>query len=131
MSGGSGRCEDAPIRVLVAEDEFLVYLALEEELRANGYDVVGPCANLGAIRAALASEAIDCALLDINLCGELVYPVADELLARRVPFLFLSGYASAAVPEGYRHILRLEKPYDPVKLATALRQLARALAPQP
>ncbi|HLY05133.1 MAG TPA: hypothetical protein VKR31_05245 [Rhizomicrobium sp.] len=131
MSAGDRPSHAAPPRVLVAEDEFLVYLALEEELRTNGYDVVGPFANVGDVRCALATEAIDLALLDINLSGELVYPVADELLARRVPFLFLSGYASAAVPEDYRHIPRLEKPYDPVKLMAALRQLAPAPMLQP
>lgn len=111
-------------RVLVAEDEFLVYLALEEELRANGYDVVGPCATVGAVREALANEAIDLALLDINLAGEMVWPVADELVARNLPFLFVSGYAAAAMPETYRRFPRLEKPYDPVKLVAALRQLS-------
>lgn len=131
MMNGNGFLHATPKRVLVAEDEFLVYLALEEELRASGYDVVGPFANLADVQDALAREAIDCALLDINLSGELVYPVADALLARNIPFIFLSGYASAAVPEEYRRFARLEKPYDPVKLVAALRQLATEPLSQP
>lgn len=131
MIADNGVVRGAPLRVLVAEDEFLVYLAIEEELRTNGYDVVGPFASVPDVRTALATEAIDLALLDINLSGELVYPVADELLARHIPVVFLSGYASAAVPEAYRRIPRLEKPYDPVKLVAALRQLSKERVPSP
>lgn len=112
-----------PRRVLVAEDEFLVYLALEEELRANGFQVVGPFTNVSDVRDAVDREPIDFALLDINLAGEMVYPVADELIARNTPFIFLTGYALAAVPEAYRRFARIEKPYDPAKLMAALRQL--------
>ena len=116
-------------RVLVAEDEFLVYLLLEEELRANGYEVVGPFTTLADAQGAAVREAIDLALLDINLGGEMVFPVADELFARKVPLIFLSGYASAAVPERYRNVPRLDKPYDPVRLLAAVRHFFEAPAP--
>lgn len=112
-------------RVLVAEDEFLVYLGLEEELRANGFDVLGPFASLAEIEAAVARESIDVALLDINLGGQMIFPVADALRARNIPFIFLSGYASNVVPERYGDVPRLDKPYDPVKLIAALDRLAR------
>jgi DNA-binding response OmpR family regulator len=115
-------------RVLVAEDEFLVYLALEEELRNNGFAVVGPFTNVADVHAAVLRESIDLALLDINLAGEMIFPVADELLARNVPIIFLSGYVSAAVPERYRHILRLDKPYDPTTLVASLNRFAQAAA---
>jgi DNA-binding response OmpR family regulator len=116
-------------RVLVAEDEFLVYLALEEELRANGYQVVGPFTTVTDICLAATRERFDVALLDINLGGEMIYPVVDALLARKVPFIFLSGYSTGAVPEGYRAFPRLEKPYDPAKLMAALRQLSLEKVP--
>ena len=121
--------ETAPRRrVLVAEDEFLVYLALEEELRANGFDVVGPFTTVADVNATIRNEPIDCALLDINLGGEMIFPVADELAARNIPFVFLSGYASVAVPERYRAVAKLDKPYDPAKLLAALNASAAALA---
>ena len=123
--------EQRPRRVLVAEDEFLVYLALEEELRANGFQVVGPFTNVSDVREAVDRGPIDFALLDINLAGEMVYPVADELIARNTPFIFLTGYASAAVPEAYRRFARIEKPYDPAKLMAALRQLPADGTPSP
>ena len=120
-----------PQRVLIAEDEFLVYLALEEDLRANGFAIVGPFTTLADTQDAAMRERIDLALLDINLGGEMIFPVADALIARKIPFLFLSGYSSGAVPEGYRHFPRFEKPYDPAKLMAALRQLSEEKRPHP
>ncbi|HEX3429403.1 MAG TPA: response regulator [Rhizomicrobium sp.] len=115
-------------RVLVAEDEFLVYLELEQELLAHGFEVLGPFATVPEAREALARERVTLALLDINLGGEMVFPVADELVARNVPFIFLSGYASGAVPDDYRRFPRLEKPYDPAKLLAALAALPEPTA---
>jgi DNA-binding response OmpR family regulator len=119
-----------PPRILVAEDEFLVYLALEEELRANGFEVLGPFTTVRAIHEALQRETVDMALLDINLGGELIYPVADILLARKVPFAFLSGYAARALPECYRDVPRLDKPCDPAMLLALLRRLGETNAPK-
>jgi CheY-like chemotaxis protein len=115
-------------RVLVAEDEFLVYLVLEEELRANGFEVLGPFTTVEQICEALRHETIDVALLDINLAGEMIYPVADELMAKNVPFIFLSGYAARALPECYRDVPRIDKPYDPPLLLEALNRLVEAPA---
>jgi DNA-binding response OmpR family regulator len=115
-------------RILVGEDEFLVYLALEEDLRCNGFEVSGPFSTIDEIHGALRRETIDLALLDINLGGEMIYPVADELMAKNIPFLFLSGYAARALPECYRDILRLDKPYDPAVLLASLRRLLQPAA---
>jgi DNA-binding response OmpR family regulator len=120
-----------PQRVLIAEDEFLVYLALEEDLRVNGFAIVGPFTTLAETRDAVRRERIDFALLDINLGGEMIFPVADELIARKIPFLFLSGYSSGAIPDGYRQFPRFEKPYDPARLMAALRQLSEEKHPSP
>jgi DNA-binding response OmpR family regulator len=130
MTAATSRTEAAPARrVLVAEDEFLVYLALEDELRDKGFEVLGPFTSVAEIRAAVARESIDMALLDINLGGEMIFPVADELVARNIPFIFLSGYASAVVPERYSAVPRLDKPFDPQKLLATLRGLAQSTAP--
>lgn len=110
-------------RILVAEDEFLVYLALEDELRCNGYTVLGPFGSLEAASEALAREHVDLVLLDINMGGSMAWPIADELIARNVPFIFLSGYAGDALPEPYRNVARVGKPYDPVVLQREIRRL--------
>jgi len=110
-------------RILVSEDEFLVYLVLEDELRAEGYDVLGPFNSLEATREALAQEDIDLVLLDINMGGSMAWPIADELVSRNVPFIFLSGYAAETLPERYRNIPRVGKPYDPILLQREIRRL--------
>ena len=111
-----------PLRILVAEDEFLVALLLEDDLRREGFEVLGPFARLGQALEAARREAFDLALLDVNMNGEMVYPLADELLARGLPFLFLSGYEATSLPERFRAAPRLAKPYEPAAL---LRQIER------
>jgi DNA-binding response OmpR family regulator len=115
--------EAAGARILVAEDEFLVYLALEEELRGNGFAVAGPYSSLLATRDALALERFDLALLDINMGGEMIWPIADELISRKIPFLFLTGYSAESLPGRFRHTPRLCKPYDPAELLHEIRSL--------
>lgn len=110
-------------RILVSEDEFLVYLALEDELRAQGYDVLGPFGSLQATSEALAHEYVDLVLLDINMGGSMAWPIADELMARKIPFIFLSGYAANTLPERYRDIPRVGKPYEPALLQGEIRRL--------
>ena len=66
-------------------------------------------------------EAFDFAILDINLSGTMVYPLADDLLARGVPFLFLTGYSQANLPAQFHGVTRLNKPCDPAQLIAALR----------
>lgn len=104
------------LRILVVEDEFLVAVALEDDLRQAGASVVGPCADLASALLIAERESFDLALLDVNLSGTMVYPLADVLLARRLPFLFLSGYAGADMPPRFAPLRRLSKPCDPARL---------------
>jgi DNA-binding response OmpR family regulator len=125
---GSTRARDGSeleaLRVLVVEDEFLVASMLEDDLRSAGCAIVGPFRNLGAAIDAARSEAFDLAVLDINLNGEMVYPLADELLARGTAFLFLSGYGWEQMPDRFKSAVRLSKPHDPVALVATMRRLA-------
>ena len=113
--------------VLVVEDEFLIAMDLEELLRRHGWRVLGPVATVAGALRLLAGERPDVALLDINLRGELVTPVAEELRARGVPFVLASAYdghepagvALAKAPS-------VGKPTDERRLLAALRQ---AVAP--
>ena len=107
--------------ILLVEDEFLLALHLEDLLQSRGGTVLGPFPKLDeAMRAALR-EDFDFAILDINLNGTMVYPLADDLLARGIPFLFLSGYSLSNLPERFRAVTRLNKPCDPALLLNALR----------
>jgi DNA-binding response OmpR family regulator len=112
------------IRILIVEDEFLLGCSLEEDLRSAGFDVSGPFTTLAAALDASRREKFDLAILDVNLSGEKVYPVADDLMARGVPFLFLSGYAHTHLPERFRGLPQVGKPYDPENLVKEIRRVS-------
>jgi DNA-binding response OmpR family regulator len=109
-------------RVLIVEDEFLLGLALLEDLTEAGADVIGPVSTISEALQLLTSEAFDLALLDINIRGEMSFSVADALMARRVPLIFLTGYEADVLPDRLQRLPRLGKPYDPRDLAGALAQ---------
>jgi DNA-binding response OmpR family regulator len=115
------------MRVLIAEDEFLVSVQLEEDLRSAGCSILGPFSTLEAATRASHSERFDLAILDINLNGRRVYPLADELSARGVPFIFLSGYIATDLPERFRGMPHITKPHEPAALLKEI----RAAVPKP
>jgi CheY-like chemotaxis protein len=119
MGGGDveGKC------ILVAEDEFLVALVVEETLQSLGCKVLGPFSALAEASAAAESEPIDAAVLDINLGGEMVYPLAERLHRDGIPFIFTTGYAVADLPERFRVFEHLPKPVDPRTLKRAVHQM--------
>jgi DNA-binding response OmpR family regulator len=114
------------LRVLVVEDEVLLALSLEDDLRDAGLSMLGPYTTLERALQASRSEGFDLALLDVNLHGEAVFPLADELIARNVPIVFLTGYGAADLPERFRALPRLQKPYEPSVLVRELRRTAGA-----
>jgi CheY-like chemotaxis protein len=92
-----------------------------------GAQVVGPVPTRDKALALLASgESFDAAVLDINLRGQAVFPVADALIERGIPFVFATGYDQSAVPAPYLGVRRWEKPFEPAELAEALSELLRA-----
>ena len=107
-------------RVLVVEDEYFLADDLAHALRKLGAEVVGPVPTRDKALALLEAEALDAAVLDINLKGETVFPVADALSKAGVPFVFATGYDEAALPAAYRDVPRWEKPFRPQDLAKAL-----------
>lgn len=129
MAGANGRI--AGLRVLVVEDEFLVSIALEEDLREAGAVVVGPCNDLASGLARARAERFDVAVLDVNLDGTPIYPLADELIERGVPFLFLSGYTGSDLPARFAALRRLSKPYEPSRLIDELAALAPTRGDRP
>lgn len=105
-------------RVLVVEDEYLLADELETELAGAGAAVLGPVGTVQDAIACIEAEAtIDGAILDANLRGEMVFPAADLLLERGVPFVFTTGYDASVFPPRFGHIVRCEKPVN-MKLVT-------------
>jgi CheY-like chemotaxis protein len=98
-------------RVLVVEDEMIVAWLLQDLLADLGCVVIGPAANVNQALGIIEAETIDAAVLDVNLNGQMSYPVADALAARGVPFVFATGYAKDGMLDGYRTIPILQKPY--------------------
>lgn len=112
------------VRVFVVEDEILLALTLEDDLREAGFAMLGPYTTLANALQASRRENFDLALLDVNLHGEAVFPLADELIARNIPVVLLTGYGAADLPERFRVLPRLQKPYEPSVLARQLRLVA-------
>ncbi len=121
QSGADGRC-----RVLVVEDEALIALLLEDMLEELGCHLVGIAASVGEGLALAASAVADVAVLDVNVGGTDVYPVAERLAARGIPFVFSTGYGAEGLPERWRGRPVVGKPFMLDDLRRALRA---ALAP--
>lgn len=100
------------VRVLIVEDEPLVAILLEDMLGEFGCEIAGPAYSLEeAIAAARSEDPVDLAILDVNLRGAPVYPVAEVLVERSIRFVFASGYGTEGVDEKWRDWLSLPKPF--------------------
>lgn len=117
--------ELAGLRVLVVEDELAIATLMEITLQEQQCTVVGPYGSLGEALAAARSEFMDVAVLDINLAGELVFPAAEALAERDVPFLLLSGYGATRLPSDRQHWPVCGKPFNLDDLCSRLARLVR------
>lgn len=107
------------LRVFMVEDEAMLSLAMQDMLAELGCEVVGTAARLEAALELAQSVVFDIAVLDVNLGGERVDPVADIIAARGLPIVFVTGYGKQGAP---RHLAGpvVEKPYELVNLKKAL-----------
>jgi DNA-binding response OmpR family regulator len=111
------------LRVLVVEDEMMVSMLIEDMLTDMGCTVMGPAARLDeAMELAMSSE-IDCAVLDVNLGGQPIFPLADLLRERGCPFAFATGYGDAGLRDVDRGTPVLQKPFREGDLARVLGEL--------
>ncbi len=110
----------ADMRLLVVEDELLVSMLIEEILGELGATVAGPYGRLTDGLAAAKAERFDGAILDLNLAGESADPLADLLLARGVPFVFITGYQRESIDRRYANVPVLQKPIDAAALESVL-----------
>jgi CheY-like chemotaxis protein len=110
-------------KVLLVEDEMLVAWLVGDMLAELGCAVVGPASSVNQALAMIDAEAIDAAVLDVNLDGKMSYAVADALTARGVPFVFSTGYDKDSLLDGYRTFPVLQKPCHRSELSDTLAKL--------
>ena len=110
-------------KVLLVEDDYFIAQDMRSMFESKGAQVLGPVASVDTALAIVESEPeIDAALLDINLRDVMVFPVADALNARGVPFVFATGYEKATIPERFADVQHCEKPVDFEALVRAFLQ---------
>jgi CheY-like chemotaxis protein len=97
-------------RVLLVEDEILVAMMMRDILTELGFTVVGPYSRVTEAMVAAVHEQIDAGIIDVNLGGEFVYPVADVLAARKIPFVFVTGYGVESIDRRFGYVPIIKKP---------------------
>jgi CheY-like chemotaxis protein len=113
-------------RILVVEDEFLIRMLLEDMLTDLGYELVGVAGRVDEAAELAKTKDFDLAILDVNLDGHDVYPVADLISKRGLPFMFVTGYGGRGLPESYRGRPTLQKPFQLDELKRMLAHLLPA-----
>ncbi len=108
------------LRILIIEDESMITMLLEDTLADMGCQVVAVASQLDEAMEKAASLDFDVAILDVNLNGSQSYPVAEALVKRSIPFVFTTGYGAAGVPEKFRQVPLLPKPFQPGDLENAV-----------
>jgi CheY-like chemotaxis protein len=115
-------------RVLIVEDEAMIAMLVEDMVLDFGSEVVGPVAKMDDAISLAKSAALDAAILDINVSGSVLFPVAEILSERGIPFIFATGYGSTGLPLRFRSHPTLPKPFSYQSLAEILHNV---LANQP
>ena len=114
-------------RILVVEDEYYMAEELLQELTDAGALVIGPVASIERALIVLDPRSLpDGAILDVNLGGEPVFPLADALIARGVPFVFTTGYDPTTLPDRFAHVPICEKPINVGRITAAIGKVIHA-----
>ncbi len=113
-----------PMRILIVEDEPMIAMLLEDTLDMLGHEVAGTAESVEAAIALIDADAIDAAIVDINLNGEKAWPVAEALTSASIPFAISSGAADSEIPQQYAGAPLLKKPYMIADIEAVLEELS-------
>ena len=116
------------LKVLLVEDEATIRMAVADMLRAMGHSIAAEAGHMREAMALARSAKFDLAVLGLNFGGQMVYPVADLVQTRGVPFIFMTGYAQGISPKRFQNRPALRKPFSSEALSTAINQLRVAPA---
>lgn len=97
-------------RIFLVEDEILVAMMMRDILADLGFTVVGPYSRLSEAMVAAVRDEIDAAVVDVNLGGQMVYPLAEVLVARQIPFVFVTGYGIESIDQRFGYVPVVKKP---------------------
>jgi two-component SAPR family response regulator len=102
------------------EDEALVGMMMKDSLSELGFSVIGPFSRIADAMHAARHERFQAAILDINVKGEMIYDLADQIAARDIPLVFVTGYGADAIAERFKNVPVLQKPVDRIALERVL-----------
>ncbi|WP_298106159.1 response regulator [Bradyrhizobium sp.] len=108
--------------VFLVEDEVMIRMMVADMLEELGYRVVGEAGDIGEAMKLAQSAEFDLAILDVNVNGKVISPVAELIAARNLPFIFATGYGSSGLPAEYRDRPALQKPFQIETLARVIEQ---------
>jgi CheY-like chemotaxis protein len=112
---------DARVRVLIVEDEAFVAMLIEDMLTELGFDIAGVASRVSAALPLVSTLNFDLAILDVNLAGEVSFPVADAIAGKGVPYMFATGYGRKAIIAAHAHRPVISKPFSIDELRYAIR----------
>lgn len=110
-------------RVLLVEDEYYLADDLSRALSQAGAEVIGPVGTLNEAVRKVRERAFDCAVVDMNLRGQLTYSLAEQLKSADVPFIVATGYNQSSLPEWLQGVPLVEKPFSPNDVTRMLAEL--------
>lgn len=113
------------VTVLLVEDETLIRMMIADMVEELGHTIVAEAGNMTEALALAQTADFEIAVLDINVGGAKIEPVADVIAGRRLPFIFASGYGAAGVPEKFRDRPTLQKPFPKERLGKAIEETLR------
>jgi CheY-like chemotaxis protein len=112
--------------ILVVEDEYLIRMLLEDMLDELGYTVAAAVGSISEASEHAKAGQFQAAILDVNVDGQEIFPVADALAERGLPFVFVTGYGESSLPERFRGRPALQKPFQADRLKATLDKMLAA-----
>jgi CheY-like chemotaxis protein len=114
------------LSLLVVEDEYLIRMLLNDMVDELGYKVADAVGTINEASEIATHGDFDAAILDVNLDGKEIFPVAEILANRGVPFIFVTGYGETCLPPSFRDRPTLQKPFQAFELKHYLETLFSA-----